>query len=244
MEGLELPTWIGLAAHALGVELPARSQVILMTWVVMILLMIPSFMATRRLREVPGPLQGALEFLVETLEDLLRATMGPQGGKYLPLIGSLALFILLSNLLGLIPGFQSPTTNLNTTVACALVVFVSTHLIGIKEQGFFRYLKHFTGPIWWLAPIMVPIEIIGHLARPVSLSLRLFGNIFGEDTVLLILLSLVPLLIPLPMMLLAIFTGLVQTFVFVMLSMIYIAGATASDHGGAAPTSERKESFS
>jgi F-type H+-transporting ATPase subunit a len=156
--------------------------------------------------------------------------MGWRGRRYLPLIGSLALFILGCNLLGLIPGFHSPTNNLNTTVACALVVFFSTHIIGIREQGALRYLKHFVGPVWWLAPMMVPVEIIGQLARPVSLSVRLFGNIFGEDTVLLILLALVPLLIPLPMMVLAIFTSCVQAFVFVMLSMIYIAGAGEGGH--------------
>jgi len=154
----------------------------------------------------------------------------------------LALFILLSNLLGLIPGFHSPTNNLNTTVACALVVFFSTHIIGMREQGPLRYLKHFTGPIWWLAPVMVPVEVIGHLARPISLSVRLFGNIFGEDAVLLILLSLVPLLIPLPIMVLAVFTSVVQTFIFVMLSTLYITGAQGTDHReGTVSSPERKE---
>jgi F-type H+-transporting ATPase subunit a len=147
------------------------------------------------------------------------------------LIGTLTLFILGCNLLGLVPGFKSPTSNLNTTVACALVVFFSTHIIGIRRHGLFRYLRQFIGPIWWLAPVMLPIELIGHLARPISLSIRLFGNIFGEDAVLLILFFLVPLVIPLPLMLLAIFTGVVQTFVFVMLSMVYIAGAEEADHG-------------
>ena len=180
---------------------------------------------------MPGPLQNVLEFLVETLQGFLETVIGPKGGQYLPLIGSLTLFILGCNLLGLVPGFKSPTSNLNTTVACALVVFFSTHIIGIKRHGLFGYLRRFTGPIWWLAPIMVPIELIGHLARPISLSVRLFGNIFGEDAVLLILLYLVPLLIPLPVMLLAIFTSVVQTFVFVMLSMVYIAGAEEAEHG-------------
>jgi F-type H+-transporting ATPase subunit a len=213
-----------------------------MTWVVMAVLIPIAFVGGRRLRPVPGPGQNILEFLVETLQGFLEAMIGPQGKRYLPLIGSLTLFILTSNLLGLIPGFHSPTNNLNTTVACALVVFFSSHLIGIKEQGLLPYLKHFAGPIWWLAPIMVPVEIIGHLARPVSLSVRLFGNIFGEDAVLLILLSLVPLLIPLPMMLLAVFTSTVQTFVFIMLSIIYIAGAQETAHAeGTVSASERKE---
>jgi F-type H+-transporting ATPase subunit a len=242
MENLEAFSWLDFIARLWGGHLPPRFEHVLMSWVVMVLLIVPTFFVTRRLKEIPGTGQNILEFLVETLQGFLEAMMGPKGKRYLPLIGTLALFILASNLLGLIPGFQSPTNNLNTTVACALVVFFSTHIIGIKEQGFLRYLKHFTGPAWWLAPIMVPVEIIGHLARPVSLSVRLFGNIFGEDAVLLILLSLVPFLIPLPMMLLAIFTSFVQAFVFVMLSIIYIAGAQETDQGeGTVPTSERKE---
>lgn len=231
MEGLEVPSWIDIVAHVLGIRVPPHLDHVFMAWVVMILLVVPCILATRNLKLVPSPLQNALEFLVETLQGLLETIIGPKGGQYLPLIGSLTLFILACNLLGLVPGFKSPTSNLNTTVACALVVFFSTHIIGIRRHGLFGYLKRFTGPIWWLAPIMVPIELIGHLARPVSLSVRLFGNIFGEDAVLLILLYLVPLLIPLPVMLLAIFTGVVQTFVFVMLSMVYIAGAEAADHG-------------
>lgn len=242
MENLETFSWIDFIARLLGGHIPPRFEHVLMSWVVMVFLIVLAFFATRRLQNVPGPLQNIFEFLLEMLQGFLEAMMGPKGKRYLPLIGTLTLFILTSNLLGLIPGFHSPTNNLNTTVACALVVFFSTHIVGIKEQGLFRYLKHFTGPIWWLTPIMVPIEIIGHLARPVSLSIRLFGNIFGEDTVLLILLSLVPLLIPLPMMLLAIFTSFVQAFVFVMLSMIYIAGAVETDHEEIViPTSERKE---
>lgn len=231
MEGLEVPSWIDIVAHALGIHVPPHLDHVFMAWVVMILLLVPCFLATRRLKPVPALFQNALEFLVETLQGFLETIIGPKGGQYLPLLGSLTLFILTCNLLGLVPGFKSPTSNLNTTVACALVVFFSTHIIGIRRHGLFRYLRKFTGPIWWLAPIMIPIELIGHLARPISLSVRLFGNIFGEDAVLLILLYLVPLLIPLPVMLLAIFTGVVQTFVFVMLSMVYIAGAEEAVHG-------------
>jgi F-type H+-transporting ATPase subunit a len=230
VEGLESFSWIHFLSQKLGLHLSSEMELVAMTWVVMLILVIPSFLGTRKLQTAPDPLQNVLEFLVESLEGLLEAMMGPRGKRYLPLIGSLALFILGCNLLGLIPGFHSPTNNLNTTVACALVVFLSTHVIGIREQGALHYLKHFVGPIWWLAPIMVPVEIIGHFARPVSLSVRLFGNIFGEDTVLLILLSLVPFLIPLPMMVLAIFTSCVQAFVFVMLSVIYIAGAVEGGH--------------
>jgi F-type H+-transporting ATPase subunit a len=132
--------------------------------------------------------------------------------------------------MGLIPIFKSPTANINVTFSCALTVFIYYHSQGIRKQGIFNYLKHFAGPVLWLAPIMIPIEVIGHFARPVSLSFRLFGNIFGEDTIILILAGLVPFIVPLPMMLLAVFTSLIQTLVFIMLSSVYIAGAIAHEH--------------
>ena len=138
------------------------------------------------------------------------------------IIGALALFIFLSNVLGMIPGFQSPTETLNTTGACAITVFCLTHYYGFREHGI-KYLKQFTGPIIWLAPLMIPVELIGHFVRPVSLSIRLFGNIFGDHTVVAIFFSLVPLLLPLPMMILGLLVAIIQTFVFILLSMTYFS---------------------
>ena len=126
-------------------------------------------------------------------------TMGEHGRAYFPLIASLALFILGCNLIGILPWFQSSTNNLNTTLALALVSFVTTHAVGIKHHGT-HYVKHFLGPVPWLIPLMLPIEIIGHLSRILSLSFRLFGNIMGEDLAIIILTILVPYLVPLPMM--------------------------------------------
>lgn len=178
----------------------------------------------------PGPVQQGLEAYHRFVANLAKDIIGPEGAKYVPLLGTLGFFILTGNLMGLIPIFKSPTASINVTFACAITVFVYYHSQGIKEQGILNYLKHFTGPVWWLAPIFVPIEIIGHLARPVSLSFRLFGNIFGEDTIIVILAGLVPFLVPLPMMCLAVFTSLIQTLVFLMLSSVYIAGAVAHEH--------------
>src|SRR3989338_4396071 len=152
------------------------------------------------------------------------------GKKYLPLIGTLAFFILSCNLIGLIPGFVSPTANINTNAAMAVVVFLSYHYIGIKKHGIVKYIKSFTGPIWWMAPLMLPVEIISHLARPLTLTLRLFGNIKGEDIILVILASVFPLLAPVPMMFLAILTSIIQTVIFSLLSMFYIAGALEEHH--------------
>jgi F-type H+-transporting ATPase subunit a len=132
-------------------------------------------------------------------------------------------------MIGIIPGFHSPTASLNTTAAMAMVVFVLTHIIGVKTHGF-KYIKSFMGPVWWLTPLFIPVEIISHLSRPLSLSVRLFGNIRGEDLVFFILLILVPYLIPLPILLLMILTSVLQTFVFVLLTMLYISGALEEAH--------------
>jgi F-type H+-transporting ATPase subunit a len=134
------------------------------------------------------------------------------------------------NWLGLFPGMYAPTANINTPLACALVVFIVTHAVGIKEHGI-KYVKHFLGPVWWLAPLIFIIEIIGHFARVLSLTFRLFGNILGEELVVAILLILAGFfLAPLPMMILGIFTSFVQAFIFSLLSMMYIAGSLEEAH--------------
>jgi F-type H+-transporting ATPase subunit a len=178
--------------------------------------------------------------------------IGPDGRRYLPLIGTLGLFILVSNLMGLVPGLISPTGNLMTNAACALVVFFAYHYIGIRKQGLGHYLKHFMGPVPALAPLMIPIELISHLARPLSLTLRLFGNMTGGHILLAIIFFLMGLqgligyalsgtvggavvggigsivmiaftvgfLYPLKIL-----VSFLQAFIFVMLTMLYIAGA-------------------
>lgn len=199
------------------------------TWFVMLVLILLAFLASRSIKQVPTGLQNFMEIVVTGIENLIEETMGPKGKKYFPLLATLALFILVSNLIALIPGFYPPTANLNTNAALALTVFVMTHVIGFKEHGF-AYLKHFMGPILVLAPLIFIIEIIGHLARPLSLSLRLFGNMYGHEIVLMIFLALVPFLLPVPMMLMGVLIAFIQTFVFTLLAMIYIAGALEEAH--------------
>jgi F-type H+-transporting ATPase subunit a len=177
----------------------------------------------------PKFIQQTLETYFRFIENLAKDMIGHGYERYFPLIGTLGLFILFANLMGLIPIFKSPTSSMNVTFACAITIFIYYHAQGIRQQGLLKYLKHFTGPVWWLAWLFIPVEIIGHLSRPLSLSVRLFGNIFGEDTIILILFMLVPFFVPLPLMCLAIFTSLVQTLVFVMLSCVYIAGAVAHE---------------
>lgn len=199
------------------------------TWLVMLILIVVAFLATRAMTIVPTGVQNLMEVVVTGIEGLLDETMGKEGKAYFPLIATFALFILVSNLIALVPGFYPPTANLNTNAALALTVFVMTHAVGFKKHGG-AYLKHFMGPIWWLAPLIFIIEIIGHLARPLSLTLRLFGNMWGHEIVLMIFLMLVPLFLPIPMMFMGLLVAFIQTFVFTLLAMIYIAGALEEAH--------------
>jgi F-type H+-transporting ATPase subunit a len=181
----------------------------------------------------PGPLQILLEDGLTGLYGMLDDIVGPKGRRYVPLVGTLALFIWLSNMAGLVPGLMAPTSSLNVTLGCAITVFVYYHYHGIKEQGIGPYFKHFAAPPGaplFIAPIMLPIEIISHFSRVLSLSLRLYGNVFGEELVVLILASIIPFLVPLPMMFLGLLTGTLQAAIFVILTMIYIGGAVASEH--------------
>ncbi len=199
------------------------------TWFVMVVLALLSFMATRRLSIIPGKLQNFMEVIIETIDNFLIETMGPEGRRFFPLVATLGIYILFSNLIGMVPGFESPTSNVNTNASMALSVFAMTHIVGVRIHGI-KYIKQFMGPVWWLTPLMMPIEIISHLARPLSLSIRLFGNIKGEDIVLAVVLMLVPFLVPLPVFVLMIFTSFIQTMVFMILTMMYIAGAMEEAH--------------
>lgn len=149
--------------------------------------------------------------------------------KYLPLIATLGLIVFLSNIIGMIPGFESPTANLNLTLALTICVFVYYHYQGIKKNGFLGYMKHFAGPIKVMAPFMFVIEIVSHLSRIVSLSFRLFGNIKGDDLFLLVMLTLAPWFVPMVPYALLTFMAILQTFIFMVLSYVYLAGAVAVD---------------
>jgi F-type H+-transporting ATPase subunit a len=180
---------------------------------------------------IPEPrftLRNLFELIVTFLVSLAEDIIGHKAKKYVPLLATCFIFILFMNLLGLIPGFVPPTDKMNITVGLAVVIFLSTHYYGVKESGI-AYFKHFLGPVWWMAPIMLPIEIVSHLARPMSLSLRLFGNITGDHLVVGIFLGLVPFVIPSIFYGLGVFVSFMQAFIFTVLSMIYIAGAVAHE---------------
>jgi F-type H+-transporting ATPase subunit a len=199
-------------------------------WLVMFILIFSAILFGRGVQLLPKKGQNIFEVIIGGLEDFMVEITGPEGRFFFPYIATIFLFILVSNLIGLVPGFFSPTANLNTTLALAICTFVLTHVIGIKCHGA-KYIKHFLGPVWWLAPLMFILEMIGHLARVMSLSIRLFGNIFGKETVLGIFFMLAGLyLAPLPILFLGILVSFIQALVFTLLSIIYFAGAMEEAH--------------
>jgi len=175
-------------------------------------------------------IKNLMELLVGAVFDMMAGIMGPKAARYfLPLIGTCFIFILFSNALGLVPGFLPATDKINTTLGMGVVIFIATHVYGLKENGF-NHIKHLFGPIWWLAPLMFPIELISHIARPCSLAIRLMANMTADHMVLTIFLALLPTFlwwvpVALPMYLLGTLVVVVQALVFALLSTVYIAMA-------------------
>ncbi len=200
------------------------------SWVVMALLIAFGMIASKGVKLIPGKAQNFFEVIISGMEEFMIGVTGEEGRWLFPIVGTIFLYIFSCNLIGLVPGFFPPTASLNTTLSCALTVVVFTHLIGVKYHGV-KYIKHFMGPVWWMVPIILPIEVIGHVARILSLSFRLFGNMMGHELVLGILFALAGLFFaPLPIMALGIFVALVQAFVFFLLSMMYFTGAMEHAH--------------
>jgi F-type H+-transporting ATPase subunit a len=203
---------------------------VIYTWVVMALLIGLGFLAAKGISLIPTKGQNVFEILISGIEDFMIDITGEEGRWLFPLIATIFIYIFSCNLIGLVPGFFPPTASLNTTLSCALTVVVFTHIIGVKYHGV-KYIKHFLGPVWWMIPIIFPIEVIGHVARILSLSFRLFGNMMGHELVLGILFALAgAFFAPLPIMALGIFVALVQAFVFFLLSIMYFTGAMEHAH--------------
>ncbi len=203
---------------------------VIYSWVVMALLIGFGAIAAKGIQMVPTKGQNFFEIIVKGIEDFMVDITGDEGRWLFPLIATIFIYIFIGNLIGLVPGFFPPTASLNTTLSCALVVVIFTHVIGVMYHGP-KYIKHFLGPVWWMVPIIFPIELIGHLARILSLSFRLFGNMMGHELVLAILFGLAgAFFAPLPIMALGIFVALVQAFVFFLLSIMYFTGAMEHAH--------------
>ena len=203
---------------------------VIYSWFAILLLVIFSVLATRKIEMVPTKGQNFFEIIISGMEEFMVDITGEEGRWFFPIIATIFIYIATCNLMGLVPGLYPPTASINTTVSCAIPVFLFTHFIGIKYHGI-KYIKHFLGPVWWLIPIILPIELIGHMARILSLSFRLFGNITGHELVLAILFMLAgAFFAPLPIMAMGIFVALVQAFVFFLLSIMYFAGAMEEAH--------------
>jgi F-type H+-transporting ATPase subunit a len=227
--------------RAFGRDVPAQPIPDYLAMLIVITLALTALCLLVRSRlsvENPGSLQIVLEDFVAGFRGLLADFVGPKGPRYLPLVASIFLLLWVSNVSGLVPGLMAPTSNLNVTLGCALTVWLYYHLQGVREQGLVRYIAHFAHvppgtPVVmkiFMVPLIFGIEIIGHVARVMSLSLRLFGNVFGEELVIIILASLVPFIVPLPMMFLGLLTGTLQALIFAILTMVYLGGAVAVEH--------------
>ncbi|MBW2307409.1 MAG: F0F1 ATP synthase subunit A [Deltaproteobacteria bacterium] len=205
--------------------------------VVLILLALAGLAVKRAIEGSPDPLvpdsrlsfRNIFEIIIEGALGILKGILGERATHYLPLVGTLFIFILTCNLLGIIPGFLPPTSNINTNAAMALIVFILYNYYGFREHGV-GYLKQFAGPIVWLAPLMFVIELFSHAFRPFSLSVRLFGNIFGDHMVLSIFADLVPALVPVAFLILGMAVAFIQAFIFAILSAVYIALAVSHEH--------------
>lgn len=194
---------------------------------VAILILVVARFAISNIQLVPRGVQNIMEAYLAGVDSMGKSVLGDEklARKYLPLVATIGFVVGFSNLIGIIPGFESPSSSINLTLALALCVFLYYNFEGIKTKGFFTYFGHFMGPNIWLAPIMFPVEIISHLSRVISLSFRLFGNIKGDDTFLLVVLTLAPWVAPLPAFALLFLMAFLQAFIFMILTYVYLAGA-------------------
>lgn len=240
------PTWLHPIAKALEPVLP-YAEFVTTTIFIILLLTFLAWWGTRGLRHTAITRKQALwEVIVSGLAGFVEGIMGPNSKRYVPLIGTILIFLMFSNLFGIIPGWNSPSSSINTTLGLAIVVFIIVQVEGIRAHGMKHYLAHFAGEPAWMAPLMFPMHVIGEFAKPLSLCLRLAGNIFAEDAVIAIFAALSPFLylffkaqwaqdVPLfPVQILIlplmIFFGMIQALVFTMLSAIYIAVMVGEGH--------------
>lgn len=210
------------------VEVPEHVAMSIFVMVLCAAIFIP--LRFRLKKEQPGRFQQLVELAVEGLDGLIEDVVGHGAGRrYVPMIGALALFIVIANLTGLFFFLQPPTQNPNTTFALSITAFLYYNWVGLRRHGF-GYFRQFLGPVMAMFVLFLPIEIISHLARALSLGLRLFGNIYGEHAVSAEFFGIAPIILPIPVMLLGLFASMLQAFIFIMLTMVYLAGAEASEH--------------
>jgi len=220
-----LGNWL-LSLFRVRAENPARPWINFITMEVLVAVIIVVLFAMVRPRlsmDRPGKAQHIFEVIYAFLRGEATENIGHEGPKFLPFLGTLFIFVLFCNLIGIIPGFESPTMNPSVPAGCAVLVFVYYNFMGFKQQGILGYLAHFAGPIWWLAILMIPIEIVSHLARPLSLTIRLTVNMLAGEKVTMVFLGLTYLVAPAIFMGLHVFVSFLQAYVFALLTMIYLS---------------------
>ena len=234
MEALEHPSPLVALVNALlaPLHIHVPDHVVFSALICLIVLVLGLIVRSRLSVDNPGKLQIMLEDIVGFFVGVLEDNIGPKGRKFLPLLGGLFVFIWIGNMMGQIPGLGAPTSNINVPFACAITLWLYYHIEGVRAQGPFNYIKHFAvmpGVPILMSPLIFVIEIISHLSRVLSLTLRLFGNIFGEHLVVLIIASIIPFLMPLPIQFLGLVVGTLQAFIFLILGVIYLSAAVAVD---------------
>lgn len=229
LEKLGLPIPHGLVGDTLLAKIVSPHMTY--TWMVMAFLIIVPKLTMGKIEMIPGKGQNFWEVVVGGLEGFMANNMGKEGARMMfPMLATFALYIMVANMIGLMPGFMSPTSNLNVTLGCTIIVFTTTHILGVRFHGV-SYIKHFLGPIPWLIPLIFPIELISHMARLLSLSIRLFGNIMAKETLLGILFMLAgAYFAPLPILCLGVLVSVVQALVFLLLSILYFSAAMEHAH--------------
>ena len=209
---------------------PWADFVVMQIVVVGLLMAVFAFLRPRLSPNRPGPLQHLCELFYDFVKGQAEDQVGHGAHHYVAFFGTISIFILTSILIGLVPCFESPTMNASVTAGCAFATFAYYNLAGVIAQGPLRYLAHFGGPLWWLAPLMLPIEVISHLARLLSLTVRLYANMFAGEQVTMVFLRLTYFVFPAVFMGLHVFVGVVQAYIFMLLSMVYVGGAVAHEH--------------
>jgi F-type H+-transporting ATPase subunit a len=219
-----------VGTHAENPAKPWKNYIVMEILVTLLLMVVAAILRPKLSMDKPGKLQNVFEEVWGFLHGQASESVGHHYRKYIYLLGALFLFILASNLLGMIPGFESPTMFAPVPLGCAIVTFIYYNAMGVAENGPIKYAAHFGGPIWWLSPLMFPIEILSNLSRLLSLTARLFANMFGGEQVTLAFMRLIPLGVPVIFMGLHTFVAFLQAYVFVLLTMIYLNQATSHEH--------------
>jgi F-type H+-transporting ATPase subunit a len=225
----------GLANAVLGVVGMARQArpwsnfITMQILVAAIIIVVFALLRTRLSVDRPGRFQQTFELIYEFVHNQTEDMVGHAGQRYMAFFGSLFLFILIGNLIGVIPGFESPTMYPYVPAGCAVASFLYYNFVGVQANGLIKHLGHFVGPIWWLAPLMIPIEIVSNFARPLSLTLRLYANMYAGEQVTSVFVTLTKIIVPVLFMALHVFVALLQAYIFMLLTMIYVGGAVAQE---------------